>query len=397
MKSIKGFLGITGIAVFALLVVGAGLYSFPAQAAGEPAAQLESYPLDAENGAAVCTPDADGMRAYWPFDDGPAVPSFADVIENTAFNNGICVGVNCPTSTVSGKVSSAFTFDGNDEIQVATTTDLDFTIGGEMSVETWVKINDTTPDQCSTRVVFVGRWESNPGAAWWLGCIEGNVAAFHMRDSNNKAITVAGTSEINDGEWHHIVGTRDGTANINKIYVDGVLENSDTPAFTGLLTFTNKDITIGHLDRPTPLYWLDGTLDEMALYDQALPADEVARHYLDGAGQSYCNDDLPIPGGVTFQTEKNTPLNFTKAELLVNDVAPDGGLDLVSYISPSTNGGIITGSDPYTYTPKADFVGTDHFSYKITDKFGTQADGVATVEVISDELHIYLPIITRND
>lgn len=103
----------------------------------------------------------------------------------------------------------------------------------------------------------------------------------------------------------------------------------------------------------------------MALYHQAQSTDDDARHYLGGEGQSYWNDDSPIANGVTFQTPKDTPLQFTKAELLVNDVAPDGGLDLVSITSPSAEGGTITGSDPYTYTPKTDFVGTDQFNYKI--------------------------------
>jgi hypothetical protein len=175
-------------------------------------------------------------------------------------------------------------FDGNDEIHVTDTSGLDFTINGNMSIETWVK---TTQD-CTNRVVFVGRYEGIPLAAWWLGCDEDNKAAFHMRDSDGKTSTVSSTTSINDGVWHHIVGTRDGTANINKIYVDSVLENSSNPNFTGSLTFTTKDVTIAHYDSLNPFYWLDGYLDEMALYDQTLPSQDVARHYLGGAGKSYC-------------------------------------------------------------------------------------------------------------
>jgi hypothetical protein len=391
MKIIKSTLGITGIAVFAFLVVGAGLLSYPAQAAGEPAARLEPNPFDAENGA-VCTPDTDGMVAYWPFDDGLA--QLEDVIQNPAFNNGTCTDPDCPTSNLSGKVAAAVTFDGADEVRVADTSGLDFTVAGDMTIEAWVK----TSQDCTARAVFVGRYEGSNSAAWWLGCVEDNVAGFHMRDSLNQTFTVKGTKIINDGQWHHIVGTRDGTANINKIYVDGAMENSSTPAFTGELTFTAKNVTIGFFD-PSPYYWFNGSLDETALYDQALTAEDVARHYLGGQGQSYCNVNPPTANGVTFQAQKNTPLNFTKAKLLENDVAPDGGLDLVSYTSPSTEGGTITGSDPYTYTPPTDFVGTDTFSYKITDKFGKQADGVATVEVKEGAVpskEVYLPLVFKN-
>jgi hypothetical protein len=395
MKNVKSFLGFSFVLVFATLLMGMGSYSTPAMAAGEPAAQLETYPLEAE-GAAVCTPDAAGMVAYWPFDDAPAATTFVDVIENPAFNNGTCTGNSCPTQTNMGKVNSAFSFDvvalEEDEVRVTDTSGLGFTVAGDITIETWVK---TTQD-CSSRSVFIGRYEGDSAAAWWLGCIEGNVAAFHMRDSNNQATTIASTTVINDGEWHHIVGTRDGSENSNKIYVDGALENSSTPTFTGELTFNAKDVTIGFFD-VLPFYWFNGTLDEMALYNQALPADEVARHYLGGEGQSYCNSDLPIPGGITFQTNKNTPFQFTANELMANDVAPDGGLELVSIDPNSTNGGTITGSNPYTYTPPTDFTGDDTFDYVIRDVDNDQATGGATVKVVvPGQSKAYLPVLFKN-
>lgn len=391
MKNMKGFLGLSGVLVIAMLFVGVGLFSTPAMAAGEPAAQLETYPLEAE-GAAVCTPDTTGMVAYWPFDDG--LGQLDDVIANPALNNGACTDPNCPGSDLSGKVASAVSFDGADEVRVVDTSGLDFTVAGDLTIEAWVK---TTQD-CTGRAVFVGRYEGENSAAWWLGCIENNVAGFHMRDSNDQKNTLAGSKVINDGQWHHIVGTRDGTTNTNKLYVDGVLENTSVPTFTGELTFTAKNVTIGFF-APSPFYWFNGSLDETALYNQALSADDVSRHYLEGQGQSYCSGDAPIANGRTFQTNKNTPLQFTAAELLANDVAPDGGLQLKSISPTSTNGGTITGTGPYTYTPPTDFTGNDTFNYVITDQFNQDTGGVATVQVSesgSGQNKVYLPLLYKN-
>jgi hypothetical protein len=402
MKNVKGFLGLSVVLIFAILLMGVGAFSSPAMAAGEPAAQLETYPLEAEV-VPVCTPDADGMVAYWPLDDAPATTTFVDVIENTAFNDGACVGDTCPTQNPTGKVSSAFDFEivpvptpppthQGDEIRVTNTVGLDFTVAGDMTVEAWVK---TTQD-CTDRAVFAGRYEGSSSAAWWLGCIENDVARFHMRDSNNQAYTVKGTKVINDGQWHHIVGTRDGTANVNKIYVDGVLENSLTPAFTGELTFAAKNVTIGFF-APSPYYWFSGTLDETALYSQALSAEDVSRHYLGGQGQSYCSGDPPIANGTTLQTQKNTALPFTGSKLLENDVAPDGGLQLKSISPTSTNGGTITGTGPYTYTPPTNFTGADTFNYVIMDQFNQETTGQATVQVTEPgEKKIYLPLLLNN-
>ena len=393
MKIKKGLLILTSCSVFVGLILGIGILNGQAQVADESALEEEIYLLEKESLVAVCTPDAAGMRAYWPLNDGPAATSFEDVVANPALNSGACVGAACPTSTTSGKVGSAFNFDGNDEVLVSDTSGLDFTITGDISVEAWIK----TTQACTSRVVFVGRYEESGLAAWWLGCDENNHAGFHMRDSNNNAFTISGNTVINDGQWHHIVGTRDGTANSNMIYVDGALEDAGTPAFTGLLSFTTKPITIGYFS-VSPFYWFNGTLDEIALYDQALPAGEVARHYLDGTGQSYCNDDLPIPGGVTFQTQKDTPFPFTEAELLVNDIAPDGGLNLVSIDPTSQNGGLITGSGPFTYTPPAGYTGNDTFNYVIADVDGDQATGEATVQVKQDTEpnKVYLPLLVKN-
>lgn len=288
MKIKKGLFILTGLTMLALVIMSVGMLNQPAQAAAEPASELEPFTSAKELANGVCTPDAAGMRAYWPFDDGPSATTFDDVVENPAFNDGACTGDACPASTTSGKVGSAFVFDGsNDAVDVTDTSGLEFTIAGDLSVETWVK----TSQDCSTRKVFVGRYQADGKAAWWLGCVEGDVAGFHMRDSNGKESTVKGTSMINDGNWHHIVGTRDGTGNINKIYVDGVLENSGTPAFTGTLSFTAKDITIGYFE-PAPFYWLAGTLDEMVLYDQALSAEYISGHYQDCVSLLY----LPLIG-----------------------------------------------------------------------------------------------------
>lgn len=289
MKSVKGLLGLTTILVIAILLMGMGSFNSPAKAAGEPAAQLETYPIDAES-AVVCTPDTGGMVAYWPFNDG--LGQLDDVIANPAFNNGACTDLGCPTSNLSGKVGAAVNFDGNDEVRVVDTSGLDFTVAGDMTIEAWVK---TTQD-CTGRTVFVGRYEGDKSAAWWLGCYGDNKAAFHIRDSADKTFEVKSNTVINDGQWHHIVGTRDGTINTNKIYVDGVLENSITPAFLGELNFGVKDVTIGFF-APDPYYWFDGTLDEVALYKKALSADDVSRHYMDGQGKSYCSSDhifLPL-------------------------------------------------------------------------------------------------------
>jgi hypothetical protein len=77
---------------------------------------------------------------------------------------------------------------------------------------------------------------------------------------------------------HHIVGTYDGTR--ARIFVDGVERGSDD--FSGAPTWSSsRDMRIGRPSSTTSLAqrYLQGTVDEPALYNAALPLATVLAHY----------------------------------------------------------------------------------------------------------------------
>ncbi|CAN7325873.1 LamG-like jellyroll fold domain-containing protein [Knoellia sp. LjRoot47] len=84
---------------------------------------------------------------------------------------------------------------------------------------------------------------------------------------------------LNDGAWHHLVGTRgpEGMA----LYVDGVRVGlngvSGSVSYTGYWR-VGWDTTSGWPSRPTSAYFA-GELDETAAYTKVLTADRVAAHY----------------------------------------------------------------------------------------------------------------------
>jgi hypothetical protein len=79
---------------------------------------------------------------------------------------------------------------------------------------------------------------------------------------------------------HHVVGTYDGTA--VRIYVDGV--QVGTASFTVAVSWAGtRDLRLGRpVSSSSPTLFLQGTLDEAALYTQALPAATVLAHYNSG-------------------------------------------------------------------------------------------------------------------
>ncbi|EAQ11253.1 Hint domain-containing protein [Maritimibacter alkaliphilus HTCC2654] len=78
-------------------------------------------------------------------------------------------------------------------------------------------------------------------------------------------------------------------------------------------------------------------------------------------------------------TDENTPVDI---DVLANDSDPDGDtLNVLSY-GQGTNGTVTGGgTGPLTYTPNADFTGTDTFTYTITDGNGGQDTATVTVFV----------------
>jgi hypothetical protein len=154
------------------------------------------------------------MVSYWPLNDVEVTPpiTFDDVVGSPA-NDGNCDGVYCP-NRVDGKVNFAYNFDFNDRITAADSPTWSFTGDDSFSFEIWMK---TTQDCSEENKVFMGKWATILGFAWWVGCgqaVEGDptsddVAMFVLEDDNHDKVTLRGLTVMNDDTWHHVVAVRD--------------------------------------------------------------------------------------------------------------------------------------------------------------------------------------------
>ena len=79
------------------------------------------------------------------------------------------------------------------------------------------------------------------------------------------------------------------------------------------------------------------------------------------------NEDTPVSGRVTASDFENDPLTFS------GDVPPEG--------LPAHGSVVINPDGTYTYTPAANFNGTDQFAFKVTDDKGAFGYGMVTVRV----------------
>lgn len=142
------------------------------------------------------------------------------------------------------------------------------------TVEAWIKAT-------ATGVHVIGGKLKTSGDNFWIGYgLTSGKASFSVSNADHTSgITATGSITVNDGNWHHIVGVRDGS-NIY-IYVDGYVDNS--ASFTGSSGVNpNGYVALGCLGE-SQSYKFSGTIDEYALYLTALSSTRILAHYTAGA------------------------------------------------------------------------------------------------------------------
>jgi len=162
----------------------------------------------------------------------------------------------------------------------------------DFSIEAWVNVAQTQTPQGMIFLNYAGV----PAYLLWI--TPDAKAQVSFRPSvpslsgigNDPGVGATGTTSLNDGQWHHLVGVRSGTTAL--IYVDGVLEGSATNP--EVLTVNGGSVDTGgclyarigavHTDlghcyslTPNPLesQFFQGLIDEVKIYNRALTASEI--------------------------------------------------------------------------------------------------------------------------
>jgi hypothetical protein len=106
-------------------------------------------------------------------------------------------------------------------------------------------------------------------------------------------------ADLTDGATHHIVGTYDSTSGTKALYVDGTLRFSIglIPGST-IVSGGGATATIGNW-YPGMGETFDGVIDELAIYDEALPAPTIATHW-SNVLQGWDYFTVPEPASLTL-------------------------------------------------------------------------------------------------
>lgn len=137
--------------------------------------------------------------------------------------------------------------------------------------------------------------------------------------------TINSAPGFNDGQWHHVAATMSSEGMV--LYVDGkrVASRADTTtgqAYSGYWR-VGGDSTSGWSSSPSSPY-LNGSIDEVAVYDRALAQSELIAHYA-ASGRTAAVPGVPadVYGAGVYQRE---PVLFWRMDDSSGSTAADAGI-----------------------------------------------------------------------
>ncbi len=213
---------------------------------------------------------ADDPVGYWRLSE-TAGTTITDLSGNghhgTYYNSPT---LNQPGVTATGDRSVLL--NGTDEYGlVADSPDFDFR---DFTLEAWIKINGSATDH--RRIISQ---QNTTDTEWYLLHLNDNRLCLYSSRDGIGNLSVGPT--LNDGQWHHLVVTRDTIANAVVAYVDGTsvatIETYDDTTY-----MINRGLAIGSYYGTHQFF--PGYLDEIAIYNTALTATSIQTHYQVGLG-----------------------------------------------------------------------------------------------------------------
>ncbi|KKL15883.1 hypothetical protein LCGC14_2501140, partial [marine sediment metagenome] len=247
----------------------------------------------------------------------------------------------------------ALQLDGtNDYVSLAAAESQLDTLTSAYTIEAWFKIDQFTA---------VDQTILSKGWIW----------SIHRDGSGNTLVFDAGwettsTTNVNDGNWHHVAVTNDsfggGWGGRRAIYIDGVLEGSDTLPGSGYLPTNDVTALIG-ADTTGPSKYFEGSIDEVRVWNTVRSGFDIQRtmtaplvgnevgliayyDFDDGTAddQTANSGDGVLVNGPTFAASPFSPIGYVEVQLS-GEVTADPGMILNYSLTGST---AIQGTDFYS-------------------------------------------------
>lgn len=227
----------------------------------------------------------EGLFGYWKFDEGEG-NTVADSADDGT--DGVIEGATWVKDPNRGWVLS---FDGvDDRVHINNNT---FRFDAPFTLAAWIKTSRDLGgviSKCNGDTI----WDSGEKAFHVIDSTDWEVWAGITAKPGNISMLGWGCEattggDVDDGEWHHVAFTYNGTTASGTLYIEGSKVEPDLHRYTiGVRDQDSHTLYIGwafngHLEA------FDGLIDSVYLYNRALTADEVAQIKEERAAVSSAN------------------------------------------------------------------------------------------------------------
>ena len=214
--------------------------------------------------------------SYWQFDEGSGITAY-DFIGG---NDGTIYGAEWTT----GQVGGALSFDGLDDyVELGSPANLDDLPLDNFTVSAWIYDKHNAATIWGT---IIGSEDRHYGWSFrTFSNAEGDRSLnFQVWYSTTFARSWSSDGTILQNTWHHVAAVWDANTKTAKLYIDGIEPSYQTAiAGAGIYrTDASKNKEIGRIPHVGGVQYFNGVIDEVAIYNRALSAEEVWELYLDG-------------------------------------------------------------------------------------------------------------------
>ena len=203
---------------------------------------------------------------YLPFDDGSGEVA-EDLSDNK--NDGTIFG---NATWADGKENKCLNFASGSYVKVSEIPAYD--VSAAISLMGWV---NTTTVTTWARIIDKSQWQDNGFDLALSQATHAPLFEFFVNNTTSQALAI---TKVDDGKWHFIVGTF-GNKKL-RIYVDGVMEQEVTSVGNVDIKLNDWPIMIGvEANNGTGQPYV-GKIDEIAIFNRELSADEIQDIYQNG-------------------------------------------------------------------------------------------------------------------
>lgn len=165
------------------------------------------------------------LELWYPFEDGTADD------KSSTGANGSVFGATYDSSG-GPKNKGAYSFDGSNDY-IALPYDLNQSSIGSFTVTAWVKVPSNGGDWAILDFDRSEYFTAAAGIPNGSANGEGDRIGFHTADSGNSISDMWSNASVRDNTWKHIAWRFDDSANEKAIFIDGVLDSTQTENSVG--------------------------------------------------------------------------------------------------------------------------------------------------------------------